>query len=174
MDGQPRRTPEDRARLAERAMSVVNEHPEPNVRRLYAGEVAAEVGLPVDRPGAGGRAAQPSPDAHRRPARGGRRPARTPSSRRSPSWPRTGTRSPSWLVEELFHDEANRRAFLALAAAHGKLDAAIEAADPEAREVLERAAVADLEVDPDAEARNLIGAAVRRQLANAVRRAKPS
>ena len=70
-----------------------------------------------------------------------------------------------WLVEELFHDEANRRAFLALAAAGGKLDAAIEAADPEAREVLERAAVADLEVDPDAEARNLIGAAVRRQLA---------
>ena len=31
--------------------------------------------------------------------------------------------------------------------------------------MLERAAVADLEVDPEAEARNLIAAAVRRQLA---------
>ncbi len=69
-----------------------------------------------------------------------------------------------WLVEELFHDEAHRRAFVALAAAEGELGAALDAADPEAREVLERAAVADLEVDPDAEARNLIAAAVRRQL----------
>ena len=46
--------------------------------------------------------------------------------------------------------------------------AAIDAADPEAREVLERAAVADLDVDPEAEARNLIAAAVRRELAPAV------
>ena len=52
-----------------------------------------------------------------------------------------------WLVEELFADEAHRRAFLALGAADGNLDAAIEHADPEAREVLERAAVADLDVD---------------------------
>jgi radical SAM superfamily enzyme YgiQ (UPF0313 family) len=41
----------------------------------------------------------------------------------------------------------------------------IESADPEAREVLERAAVADLDVDAETEARNLIAAAVRRQLA---------
>ena len=164
MDGQPRRTPEDRARLAERAMSVVNEHPEPNVRRLYAGEVAAEVGLPVT-------------DLVRVAEQRSRRPTLTAvPTRRAPArenaefaaiaqlaqdWDSIA----EWLVEELFDDEANRRAFLALAAAHGKLDAAIEAADPEAREVLERAAVADLEVDPDTEARNLIGAAVRRQLA---------
>jgi DNA primase len=44
------------------------------------------------------------------------------------------------------------------------LNAAIGAADPDAREVLERAAVADLDVDPEAEARNLIAAAVRREL----------
>jgi DNA primase len=37
-------------------------------------------------------------------------------------------------------------------------------ADPEAREVLERAAVVDLEVEPEVEARNLIAAAVRREL----------
>ena len=70
-----------------------------------------------------------------------------------------------WLVEELFHDETLRRAFIALAETGGDLTAAIDRADPEAREVLERAAVADLDVDPEAEARNLIGAAVRRQLA---------
>src|SRR5215211_8982148 len=47
MSGRPARTPEDRARLAERAMEVVNEHPDPNVRKLYAGQVASEVGQPV-------------------------------------------------------------------------------------------------------------------------------
>ena len=78
-----------------------------------------------------------------------------------------------WLIEELFDDETHRRAFLALAAAEGDLDAAIEAADPEAREVLERAAVADLDVDPEAEARNLIAAAVRRQLARRVATEEP-
>ena len=40
-------SPEHRARLAEEAMAVVNEHPNANVRKLYAGEVAAKVGLPV-------------------------------------------------------------------------------------------------------------------------------
>ena len=37
-----------------------------------------------------------------------------------------------WLIEELFADEVNRRAFLALAAADGDLDAAIDGADPDA------------------------------------------
>src|SRR5690606_12157488 len=46
----------------------------------------------------------------------------------------------------------------------GDLAAALEAADPEARDVLERAAVVDTPADPAAEARNLIGAAVRREL----------
>ena len=78
-----------------------------------------------------------------------------------------------WLVEELFDDDANRMAFLALAEAGGDLDAALEAADPDAREVLERAAVADLDVDPEVEARNLIAAAVRRELAPARRRRRP-
>ncbi len=164
MDGQPRRTPEDRARLAERAMSVVNEHPEPNVRRLYAGEVAAEVGLPV------ADLVRVAEQRSRRPTLAAVPTRRAPAKENAEfaaiaqlaqDWDSIA----EWLVEELFHDDANRRAFLALAAAQGRLDAAIDAADPEAREVLERAAVADLEVDPDAEARNLIGAAVRRQLA---------
>jgi DNA primase len=48
----------------------------------------------------------------------------------------------------------------------GVLDAALESADPEAREVLERAAVIDIEADGRLEALNLLAAAVRRELAS--------
>jgi DNA primase len=65
----------------------------------------------------------------------------------------------------LFADEVYRRAFLAMAEGGGDLDVALASADPEARDVLERAAVVDVEVDAEAEARNLIAAAVRRELA---------
>ncbi len=164
IDGRPARTPEDRARLAERAMAVVNEHPDVNVRKLYAGQVASQVGLPVA-------------DLVRLAEQRNRRPTvvTAPPRARAPrenaefvavallaqDWESIA----EWLIEELFHDEPPRRAFLALAAAEGNLTVAIEAADPEAREVLERAAVADVSVDPEAEARNLIAAAVRRELA---------
>jgi DNA primase len=163
IDGQPTRTPEDRARLAERAMAVVNEHPEPNVRRLYAGEVASHVGLPAGDlvTIAERRTRQPTVAVtavrHRAPLENAEFAAITVLAQ---DWDAIA----GWLVEELFDDDANRRAFLALAATEGDLTAAIEAADPEARAVLDRAAVADLDVDPDVEARNLIAAAVRRAL----------
>jgi DNA primase len=164
MEGAPARTPEDRVRLAERAMAVVNEHPDPNVRKLYAGQIASEVGLPV---------ADLVAIAERRTRRPtvSVAPARRQPWRENAEFAAIATLAQDWdsiagwLVEELFHDDAHRRAFLALAGAKGDLEAAIVAADPDAREVLERAAVADLDVDPDAEARNLIAAAVRRQLA---------
>ncbi len=164
MEGVPARTPEDRARLAERAMAVVNEHPDPNVRKLYAGQVATEVGLPVA-------------DLVTIAERGVRRPTVAVAPVRRQPWRENAEFAAiatlaqdwdsiaGWLVEELFHDDTHRRAFLALAGAEGDLAAAIAAADPDAREVLERAAVADLDVDPEAEARNLIAAAARRQLA---------
>ncbi|MBA3286939.1 MAG: DNA primase [Acidimicrobiia bacterium] len=162
MAGRPSRTPEDRVRLAERAMAVVNEHPDANVRKLYAGQVATEVGLAVA-------------DLERVAQQRQRQPTVAPSRRANrrenaefvavallaQDWESIA----GWLIEELFVDDAHRRAFLALAAAEGSLDGAIEAADPEAREVLERAAVADVEVEPEVEAFNLIGAAVRRELA---------
>ena len=44
----PGRTPEARARTAELAMDLVNEHPDPNVRRLYANEVAVRTGVPAN------------------------------------------------------------------------------------------------------------------------------
>ncbi|MFN5604000.1 MAG: hypothetical protein ACK49V_05540 [Actinomycetes bacterium] len=74
-----------------------------------------------------------------------------------------------WLIEELFDSDVSRRAFLALAAASqaestNLVDAALGLADPEVRELLERAAVADVEVEPMSVAFDLIGVAVRRVL----------
>ena len=148
-------TPEQRARLAEEAMAVVNEHPNPNVRKLYAGEVAARVGLPVA-------------DLVRLAERGLKHPSiQVPTRRqRAPmenaefaalvllvqDW---NSIAP-WLVESLFDDDANRMAFLALAESGGDFPAALDLVAPDAREVLERAAVADLNLLPEVEARTLI------------------
>jgi DNA primase len=78
------------------------------------------------------------------------------------------------LIEDLFADDSARRAFLALATASEKetgslLDNALATADPEAAELLERAAVADIEVDGSALARDLLAVAVRRTLAGRIR-----
>jgi len=164
LNSRPMDSPEHRARLAEEAMAVVNEHPNPTVRKLYAGEVATKVGLPVG-------------DMVRLAERGAKRPAIQVQTRRSrgpmenaefaalvllfQEWDEIAP----WLVESLFEDDANRMAFLALAEAGGP-KGAIEAAAPEAREVLERAAVADLNLVPEVEARTLIAAATRRELRN--------
>jgi DNA primase len=156
-------SPEERARLADRAMQVVNEHPDPNVRGLYAAQVAAHTGLPArDLIDASKRRVRPIVNA-------------APVRRAGPSenaefvaiallLQRWDDIAP-WMMEELFVDETCRRAFLAVAASGGAVEAALELADPEARELLERAAVADVDADPQVEARSLITAAVRRELA---------
>jgi hypothetical protein len=69
-----------------------------------------------------------------------------------------------WLVETLFADDVALAAFRALAGSGGDLDQALAVAEPAAREMLERLAVEDLDVDPSVEARNLIRAATRRQI----------
>ena len=79
----------------------------------------------------------------------------------------------NWLSEALFVDEIHRRAFLAVAQAQGDVAKSLELADPEAREVLERAAVADVETQPIREAWNLLSAAVRRELAHRVKLSDP-
>ena len=157
------RSPEDRARMAQDAMALVNEHPNVDVRKIYAGQVASHVGLPVQ-------------DLVAVAERGVRAPTIRVAApqRKGPSenaefvavamlLQRWDDIAP-WLVEDLFGDDVARRAFLAVADAGGAVEAALELADPEARELLERAAVADLDVDPALEARNLIAAATRRQL----------
>jgi DNA primase len=166
-------SPEHRARLAEEAMAVVNEHPNANVRKLYAGEVATKVGLPVG-------------DLVQIAERGSRRPAIQVAPKRSrgpmenaefaalvllvQDWDEIAP----WLIEQLFDDDANRMAFVAMAEAGGDLQQALEVAAPDAREVLERAAVADLNLQPDVEARTLIGAAARRELTAHARLSDPA
>jgi DNA primase len=173
LNARPLDSPEHRARLAEEAMAVVNEHPNPNVRKLYAGEVATKVGLPVG-------------DLVQIAERGSRRPAIqvTPKRSRGPmenaefaalvllvqAWDEIAP----WLIEQLFDDDANRMAFVAMAEAGGDLDHALQIAAPDAREVLERAAVADLNLQPDVEARTLIAAAARRELTTHVRLDDPA
>jgi DNA primase len=116
LGSRPIDSPEHKARLAEEAMSVVNEHPNPTVRKLYAGEVATRVGVPVA-------------DLVKIAETGTRRPEVRVRARRTPgqmenaefaalvllvqSWDEIAP----WLVEGLFDDDANRMAFLALAEA---------------------------------------------------------
>lgn len=173
LTGRAPQTPEQRTRLGEAAMAVVNEHPNRDVRKLYAGQIASQVGLPVG-------------DLVELAERGVRRPqirAAAPERRRGPresaefvalallltDW---DTIAP-WLVGSLFDDDLCRRAFDALADASGELAAALELADPEARELLESAAVVDVAADPEIEARNLIAAAVRRRLRRSPMRVDP-
>jgi DNA primase len=155
-------SPEQRARLAEEAMAVVNEHPNANVRKLYAGEVAAQVGLPVA-------------DLVKLAERGVRRPSiEVKANRRSAPMENAEFAAlvllvqewdsiAEWLIEALFDIDANRLAFLALAE-EGSLNGALAVAPPDAREVLERASVADLDLDATVEAQSLIAAATRREL----------
>ncbi|MFZ8997970.1 MAG: DNA primase [Ilumatobacteraceae bacterium] len=164
-------SPEGVARLGEAAMAVVNEHPNVNIRKLYAGEVATRVGLPVNDLVSMAERGQRRPSVTVRPAQ--RRPERRQNAEFAvlsllvQDWDSIAP----WLVESLFSDDVYRRAFLAIADAGGDLTAALAAADPESRDVIERAAVVDLSVDPGLEARNLVGAAVRRELNVRVRNA---
>lgn len=163
----PARSPEDRARAAEAAMTVINEHPSRLVRDQYASQVAVQLELPP---------AQLVQLAERRATR--------PQVRISPTR-RVGAAENAefvavallmqrwevmadWLIEEMFADDVCRRAFLAVAASEGHVEAALAAADPEARELLERASVADLDADPRLEALNLLAAAARRVLSRRI------
>lgn len=156
----PITTVEDRARTAEAALAVVAEHPDVNVRKLYAIEVAAHCRLP-------------EADAMRMVERQGARPTvEVPVAR---STQREGAEvavlallvhrwddvAPS-VVEELFTDDTVLAAVRVLAAAGGDWASAREHAEPAARELLERVAVVEPAADPEVEIRNLIGAAARR------------
>ncbi len=172
MSGRALNSPEDRARLAEQAMAVVNEHPDTNVRKLYAGQVASHTGLPIN-------------DLVAIASRRSARPiVRVTHTRRVGSsenaefvaialllqrWHDMA----GWLDEVLFVDDVARRAFLAVAEGDGSVGRSLDLADPEARELIERAAVADIDADPAIEGRNLIAAAVRRELARRVNETDP-
>ena len=165
LDANPARTPEERARTAERAIAVINEHPDVNVRKIYAGQVATHTGLPVGDvvPRVERRERNPRIEVVAPAAPGARENAEFAAiAILLQSWDSIAP----WLVAELFPTDVMRRAFLAVAESSGATEAAIEAADPEAREILERAAVVDIDANGRAEAFNLLSAAVRRELAS--------
>lgn len=160
-------SPEARSRTAEQAMTVINEHPDTNVRKLYAGQIATHVGIPV---------ADLVKLAERRTRNPSVSVANAPTNRRGESaefvvlalmfshWEEIA----NWLSEALFLDDVHRRAYLAVGAAFGDVNQSLENADPEAREVLERAVVADVDSQAVREVWNLLAAAVRRELAHRV------
>jgi DNA primase len=169
LDGKAPSSPEAAARLGEAAMAVVNEHPNVNIRKLYAGQVATQVGMPV------ADLVSVAERGTRRPQLQTRPPKRRQERRENAEFVAIALLVQNWdaiapwLVEALFSDDVYRRAFVAIAESGGDLVQALELADPEARDVLERASVVDVGVDSteeiQAEARNLISAAVRRELA---------
>ena len=165
MQGRRPESPEAVVRLGQQAMSVINEHPNTDIRKLYAGQVAAQVGLSVNEfvEAAARRTQRANLGVKRRPQRSERRENAefVALALLVQEWDSIA----SWMVEALFADDVYRRAFLAIAESDGDLNAALAAADPDARDVLERAAVVDVQVDPELEARNLIGAAIRREIA---------
>ena len=167
------RSPEERARMAEQAMAVVNEHPNRDVRKIYAGQVASHVGMPVSDLVAVAERGAPRPSVRLAPVRRVGAPENAEFVALVLLLQRWDDIAP-WLLEELFSEEVCRRAFLAVAETNGAIEAALDAADPEARELLERAVVADVDADPGVESRNLIAAAVRRELARRVNVSDPA
>ena len=155
-------TPEAKARAAEKAIELVNEHPNVIVRRQYAGEVAMRCGLPAA-------------DLVRLAERGSRSvhvDVATPPPRRRDSaeievlrllvhrWSETAR----FLVDALFADDVNLLVFRALAEADGDVRRALEVADPMAAELLGRLAVEEPSTEPEVEAIRLIIDVSRRRL----------
>ncbi len=158
-------TPEGRARTAESAIVIINEHPDINVRRLYASEVAVFTNLPaqdlvrmVER---GGNARVVVATPVRQQAEGAGFVALTMLIHR---WNDIAP----WLIEALFAQDTYRAAFRAIVETDGNVEAAILLVEGEARDIIERAAVSDFETDPILESRALLAAAVRRELAQRV------
>ena len=160
-DANPLRSPEARSRVAAKAMELVNEHPDANVRRLYAGEVASHTGVSAN-------------ELVKIAERGGNAPVTIAAPvQHAPEgagfvalslliheWDAIAP----WLIEELFPDDASREAFRALATTDGNVHEALRDVGPDAADIIERASVYDVDADPIVEARALIGAAVRREL----------
>jgi DNA primase len=160
-DAHPLRSPEVRARVANKAMELINEHPDANVRRLYAGQVASHTGVSaaelVKVADKGGSIASAVAAPIIQAADGA---GFVALSLLIHEWDAIAP----WLIEELFADEPSREAFRALAEADGQVHAALLLATPEGAEIIERAAVYSADADPYVEARSLIAAAVRREL----------
>jgi DNA primase len=167
LNGTALTSPEIRAKVAEQAMTVLNEHPDVNVRTIYAGQVAAHTGLPVNQlvALAARKSTAPRLQAVARPESNRETAEVVALALLVQQWEEMAP----WLIEELFADDVCLSAFRTLAAVDGNVTMAIDMADAEARELIEHIAVLDVEATPDLEARNLISAASRRKLDRLVR-----
>lgn len=178
VSGAPLRSPEDRARVASRALEVINEHPDVNVRKLYAGEVAVRIGIPVADLVRQAESRRVAPVADEPAVRVAPVPEFNAEFAAVALLIQRWDDIAPWLIDDLFSTETTHRAFMVLAAASESesgnvLESALAAADPEVAELLERAAVADIEVSPSSVAFDLIANAVRRRLAQRTRVADP-
>jgi DNA primase len=141
------RSPEGRARAAQSAVAVVREHPNELVRDQYLMQIADRCRIEPDRL----RAILQAPVSR---SSTNRPQAPRPRDRVGPELEvlKVAVHRPhavaDRLHEVLFADELHLTAFRALQSA-GTLHEAIEAADPEAAELLQRLAVEETDADPD-------------------------
>ncbi len=141
------RSPEGRARAAQSAVAVVREHPNELVRDQYLMQIADRCRIEPDRL----RAVLQAP-ASRPPSARPRQPRHRDRVGPELEVLKVAVHRPhavaDRLHEVLFADEVHLSAFRALQAATS-LREAIEAADPEAAELLQRLAVEETDADPD-------------------------
>ena len=158
------RTPEGRAKAAERALEAIGEHPSDFVKDQYVMAVASRCQLDPDRLRASLRAggARPRvsvPTAPRRRPRADT--AEIEALRLAVAQPAAML---PLLDEVLFDDERHQLVLRALVAAGGDLHAATEAADPFVAEYLARLAVEDSDAEPQDVRRLLLRDAGQRVL----------
>jgi DNA primase len=150
-------SPEHRARAAEDALAVIAEHPNPIVRREYAGQVAMRTGLDPEQlvrmAERGGRPTVTAGSASSRTGEDGRPAARQHDRREQVvlwllvhRWDETAP----LVTPELFEDPVARRALTALVEHDGEVQAAMGAIaeDGAAAAMLARLATIESEADP--------------------------
>ncbi len=178
-------TPEGRARAAEAAVRVIDEHPNPLVRDQYLMQVASRCRVPIEQLRSGAFVANATAtDDRSGPSRGGA-PGRSDGAGRGTkvATDRSGSRAtrrrdspevealrllvtdPDLIAEQLderlFADDVNLEAYRAVSAAP-TLHEAVAATDEAAADLLQRLAVEDSEADPtDVVARLVEEAAMR-------------
>jgi DNA primase len=153
------RSAEGKAKAADQAHQMIAEHPNSIVREQYAGRVAAALDLPQETLLAGlGAARRPAPPPPRRQAR-----AERPSLLVLGLAVHDPDSVAEFLDDSLFLDGVELNAYRALASAE-TLHEAIDNAEPEAAELLQRLAVEEVDVEAEDVLSLLIGDAAQRAL----------
>jgi len=179
-------TPEQRARAAEAAMAVVQEHPSDLVRDQYLMEVAARCRVDPDQ--LRNRRFEPAKKPEGRPSRPAHRDESEPPPRGSAVRPDAPRRAAlprdtaetealrlmvwrrdeiaPWLDESLFADAVSAAAYRALISTASVADAisAAGAEDREAEDLLQRVAVEETDAEPRAVLERLVDGAANRAL----------